>query len=87
MLALGDSFLKEHMDEIEQASKEGKKFAEAIHPYEADPVMIGQETDYTVERRKWRGKVEDEKEKAEDPGGVEYRPFGLWWNNKTGRVK
>ena len=30
LLALGDSFLKEHMDEIEQASKEGKKFAEAI---------------------------------------------------------
>ena len=30
LLALGDSFLREHMDEIEQASKEGKKFAEAI---------------------------------------------------------
>ena len=30
LLTLGDSFLKEHMDEIEQASKEGKKFAEAL---------------------------------------------------------
>ena len=30
LLTLGDSFLREHMDEIEQASKEGKKFAEKI---------------------------------------------------------
>lgn len=30
MLLLGDAFLKEHIDEIEQASKVGKKFARKI---------------------------------------------------------
>ena len=30
LLALGDAFLNEHIDEIEQASKEGKKFANKI---------------------------------------------------------
>ena len=30
LLSLGDAFLKEHLDEIEKASKEGKKFAEKI---------------------------------------------------------
>ena len=44
-----------------------QKFSEAIHPYEADPVTIGEETDYTVELRKWKGKVDDEQEKEEDP--------------------
>ena len=30
LLALGDAFLKEHIDEIETASKEGKKFASKV---------------------------------------------------------
>jgi len=30
LLSLGDAFLKEHLDEIQKASKEGKKFAEKI---------------------------------------------------------
>lgn len=30
MLLLGDAFLKEHIDEIEQASKVGKKFAKRV---------------------------------------------------------
>ena len=30
MLLLGDAFLKEHIDEIEQASEVGKKFARKI---------------------------------------------------------
>lgn len=30
LLALGDTFLKEHLDEIEKANKEGKKFADTI---------------------------------------------------------
>ena len=30
LLSLGDAFLKEHIDEIEKASKEGKKFAKKI---------------------------------------------------------
>ena len=30
LLSLGDAFLKEHIDEIEKASKEGKKFASKV---------------------------------------------------------
>jgi len=30
LLALGDAFLKEHIDEIQKADKEGKKFAEKV---------------------------------------------------------
>ena len=30
LLSLGDAFLKEHLDEIQKASREGKKFAEKI---------------------------------------------------------
>ena len=30
LLSLGDAFLKEHIDEIEKASKEGKKFANKV---------------------------------------------------------
>ena len=30
LLALGDAFLKEHIDEIQEADKEGKKFAEKV---------------------------------------------------------
>ena len=30
LLALSDAFLKEHIDEIEQAGKEGKRFADKI---------------------------------------------------------
>ena len=30
LLALGDAFLKEHIDEIQDADKEGKKFAEKV---------------------------------------------------------
>ena len=30
LLALGDAFLKEHIDEIQEADKEGKKFAKKV---------------------------------------------------------
>ena len=30
LLALGDAFLKEHIDEIQEADREGKKFAEKV---------------------------------------------------------
>ena len=30
LLALGDAFIKDHLDEIEQAKKEGQKYAEGI---------------------------------------------------------
>ena len=30
LMALGDAFLKEHLPEIERASKEGRRFAEQI---------------------------------------------------------
>jgi len=30
LLALGDAFLKEHIDEIQKADREGKKFAEKV---------------------------------------------------------
>ena len=30
LLALGDAFLKEHIDEIKQAGKEGRRFADKI---------------------------------------------------------
>lgn len=30
LLSLGDAFLKEHIDEIQKASKEGKKFASKV---------------------------------------------------------
>ena len=30
LLALGDAFIKDHLDEIEQAKKEGQKYAESV---------------------------------------------------------
>tara|TARA_R100000655_G_scaffold97597_1_gene140638 strand:- start:882 stop:1112 length:231 start_codon:yes stop_codon:yes gene_type:complete len=30
LLALGDAFIKDHLDEIEQAKKEGQKYAEGV---------------------------------------------------------
>jgi len=30
LLALGDAFLKEHIDEIQEADREGKKFAKKV---------------------------------------------------------